>query len=232
MKKRIIYSLLTVFVAFSVFSQENKNSTVVEIMDPSHSGKIFRNSRNSGEKILGTPYFQLMFASAKVENVPQKYFMRYNVFDDQFEFITPKNDTLILDKIDAFNNIAFTGTNKKYTLLNYTNSVEKLVKGYLIEVHSKTGYILYKKENVTFYKGKVAQTSLEKSMPPRYVKADDSYYFKNKEAGIIEFPENKKQLIKLFPDKKQEIEAYVKENKIDFDEENNKKRIIDFLSTL
>jgi hypothetical protein len=85
---------------------------------------------------------------------------------------------------------------------------------------------------VLFYDGKVAKTSLEKDMPARYVKLDNAYYFKCNDQGIIEFPENKKQLLKLFPAKKQEIEVFLKESKVSFSEDYDKVKIIDFLSTL
>ena len=69
-------------------------------------------------------------------------------------------------------------------------------------------------------------------MPPRFVKSENEYYFKNKENTITEFPDSKKKLIKLFPDKKSNIETFIKDNKIDFDLDSDKKRIIDFLSSM
>jgi hypothetical protein len=102
----------------------------------------------------------------------------------------------------------------------------------LIEFYTKGNYTLYIKEKVTYYSGKVAKTTLEKDMPERYVKADNGYYFKNKEAGIIEFPDSKKQLIKLYLDKKQEIETFIKETKVSFSEDYDRIKIIDFLATL
>ena len=48
--------------------------------------------------------------------------------------------------------------------------------------------------------------------------------------GISEFPGSKKELIKLFPDKKQSIEAFFKEQKISFDKEADMIKIVDFLA--
>lgn len=45
-----------------------------------------------------------------------------------------------------------------------------------------------------------------------------------------EFPENKKGLIKLFPDKKEVFETFLKENKINFSDENDLKKLIDLIS--
>lgn len=233
MKKDIVSALLLFVIVFSVNAQVDLQFANLDaIMMNQGASKVYRNSKNGQGKIEGTPYNQQMFAIAKVENVTQKYYMRYNVYNDEFEFITPKNDTLVLDRINDFSKITFVGTNKKYVLLDYINSSGKLVKGYLIDLHSKGSSALYTKEKVSFYDGKIAKTSLEKDMPARFVKSENEYYFKNKENAIIEFPDGKKQLTKLFPDKKSNIETFFKENKIDFDLDSDRKKIIDFLSSM
>ena len=117
-------------------------------------------------------------------------------------------------------------------LVDYTTSGGKAAKGYLMESHSKGNCTLYTKERVLFYDGKIAKTSLEKDMPARYAKSDNEYYFTTKEHGIVEFPESKKQLIKLYPDKKQEIESFLKETSASFNEDLGRMKIIDFLSTI
>ena len=232
-KNILIASVLILSIVSSSHAQVDLQfGNIDAIMMNQGASKVFRNSKNNGNKIQGTPYLQQMFAIAKVENVNQKYFMRYNAFADEFEFITPKNDTLVLDKIKDFSNITFTGINKKYTLVDYVNIGGKSVKGYLIDYYSKGNCTLYVQERVLFYDGKIAKTSLEKEMPARYVKSDNAYYFKCNDQGIIEFPENKKQLLKLFPTKKQEIEVFLKESKVSFNEDYDKVKIIDFLSTL
>jgi hypothetical protein len=233
MKKLQVIKILTLFLVYAAHAQVNLQSANIDaIMMNQGASKIFRNSKGQSADIQGTPYLQKMFGLAKVENVTQKYYMRYNVYEDEFEFITPKNDTLILDKIKDFSRITFTGTNKKYVLVDYTNRGGKYTKGYLIDLYTNGSYNLFLKENISFHSGKIAKTSLEKDMPARYSKSDNTYYFKNKDNGIIEFPETKKQLTKLFPDKKDAIESFIRENKIEFDVESDRIKIINFLTTL
>ena len=215
---------------FLTYSQENSK---VEINTDGARlvGNTFIN-HSKKEKPNGSPYNIKSFAPAKVENVSQKTMMRYNVYSDELEFITDKNDTLILDKIDDFSNIVFSGTNKKYMLVNYTSSNGKFERGYLISFYDKRDFLLLKKENIRLYEGKVAKTSLEKDMPAKYVKADDTYFLKIKDGAIIEFPDSKKQLIKLFPEKKQSIETFLKEKTISFNEAADLIKIIDFLAAM
>lgn len=227
MKKYVCTAMFSLtFIALS-FAQDKKDAQEGRII-----GTTIINRNAKGNKVLGSPYLQKMFASAKVQNIAQNTNMRYNVYTDEFEFISTKSDTLIMDKIEDFGTVTFNGSNKKYVLSSYTNSKNKLAYGYLVQLYEKGGFALFQKENVDFYEFKPAKTSLERDMPARYEKGSDTYYLKNKEAGISEFPDGKKALIKLFPDKKAAIEAFVKENKIAFDEKADMIRIIDFLATL
>lgn len=193
--------------------------------------KTSKYNSNLKTKIVGSPYTQKMFAQAKVGTVEQKNFMRYNVFNDEFEFISAQKDTLILDKIEDFGTIVFPETNKKFQLVTYTNSKNKLFYGYLQNLKENNGFAIFKKENIQYVDGKIAKTSMEVNMPAKYVKMDDTFFLKNKDKGTSEFPENKKGLLKFFPDKKDAIESFLKENKIDFDSESDLMKIIDFIAT-
>lgn len=224
MKKIAVLLFVILLFTIPVFSQDNSESAKV-------IGNSYINPSRLQNKPQGSPYLQKMFASAKIESLNLKAFMRYNVFEDNFEFITSKNDTLILDKIEDFSTIIFSGNNKKYNLSQYTNSKNKLFNGYLICLSEKGNFTLFKKETIAFFEEKLAKTSLESDMPAKYSKSSDFYFFKNNDNGVIEFPDSKKQLIKLFPDKKESIENFLKENKIDFSEESGMIQIINFLAT-
>ncbi len=156
--------------------------------------KTSKYNSNLKTKIVGSPYTQKMFAQAKVGTVEQKNFMRYNVFNDEFEFISNQKDTLILDKIEDFGTIVFPETNRKFQLVTYTNSKNKLFYGYLQNLKENNGFALFKKENIQYVDGKIAKTSMEVNMPAKYVKMDDTFFLKNKDKGTSEFPENKKGL--------------------------------------
>jgi hypothetical protein len=136
-----------------------------------------------------------------------------------------------MDKIEDFATVTFGGTNKKYVLIPYTNTKNQLTYGYLIALYEKDNIALFQKENINYYEGKKAKTSLEKDMPSRYTKTDDSYFLRVKDA-TAEFPGGKKDLIKLFPDKKSEIETWIKANKVSFSDRADMIKIVDFLATL
>ena len=224
--KNIIVILLITLVAQNVNSQLLK-----EIQHPDIAGLIFRKPKISGYAIQGSPYIVSKFEPVKVVNIIEQALMRYNVFKDEFEFISTKSDTLILDKIADFNNLNFVATNTKYKLLNYLNLDDKYQFGYLITVYEKGNFGLFKKENITLTEEKIAKTSLEKDMPAKYYQTGNTYFLKYNDK-IQEFPSNKKRLVKIFPDKKEAIETFVKENKIDFDKDVDKIKVVDFLTSM
>jgi len=180
------------------------------------------------QKPLGLPYFNKAFSLAKVDDSDNKFPLRYNAYSDEFEFLNSKNDTLVLEKTDAYSKIIYVGSNKKYVLVNYPNYTGKNYIGYLVEQYQKNNWAVLKRERISFYPGKKAKTSLENDMPAKYNKEKEDFYLRKNDGSIVEFPESKKQLSKLFPDKKDAIEVFVKEQKIDFEYDQNK--IIDFLA--
>lgn len=232
MKNSVI--LFFVFATSSlIFSQKEQrtgrqpNSFWVQL----GTGIIYAPRETAGVVITGTPYVNKNFADVNVAQLDLTAKMRYNVYEDEFEFITPKNDTLILDKKETFANLEFIDTKTKYFLTNYTNEDNRIVLGYLIDLYQKGNFGLFKKNNILIQEEKVAKTTLEANMPAKYYNASSTYFLKN-DKNFIKFPESKKQLVKIFPDKKETIEKFLKENKIDFDITEEKIKIVDFLSTL
>jgi hypothetical protein len=232
MKKfKIIYTILTLLISIQVFSQLDARTGSNEgvVRGSNIKGGIYRNKSAFQVKPLGSPYNSTNFQEVKVEHVIEKAKMRFNIYNDEFEFILPTKDTLILDKTDDFNNLIFVQTNVKYRLVNYTNVDLKNVYGYLIETYQKGAYNLFKKERIQYNEEKIARTSLETNMPAKFYKIKSLYFLSSK--GITkEFPTSRKKLTNLFPDKKEVIEKFLKENKIDFDSETDLKKLIDLIA--
>lgn len=223
--KKILALLLAVLLSITTNAQ-NKDVSGRKI-NP-YNVHITGMDRFVAQKPEGSPYLNKAFSLAKIDDTEAKFPMRYNAYTDEFEFLNSKNDTLVLDKTAAYAKITFSGSNKKYILNNYINFTGKDYTGYLIEQYQKNKWACLKRERVGFYPGKKAKTSLENDMPAKYFAEKEDFYLKKPDGAVVAFPESKKQLIKLFPDKKEAIETFVKEQKIDFEYDKNK--IIDFLA--
>lgn len=230
MKKLFALTAITALFSLSAQSQAFQNSEEGRLLDDYDMASRGRIIHKVPAKTMGSPYLNKSFLPAKVGNVTKGAFMRYDAYNDEFEFINAKNDTLVLNKEEKFSNITFTHTNTKYQLVDYTNKKGTETNGYLIWLHDNKGFTLFKKQNITFTSEQVAERPFEPSSPAKFEQTKDSYYFKNSDKGIALFPSSKKALIKLFPEKKTEIEAFIKQNDIDFDKESDMSKIIDFLA--
>lgn len=232
MKTQLLKLIFFIFVINQSNAQNRGVNFRYEVLDPNHAGKLFKNPDQEMEKPKGSPYIVSKFLDAKVATVSQIAKMRYNTFSDEFEFITATNDTLVLDKIQDFDNILFSHNNQNYRLLDYKNENKTSTRGYLITLFESEKLALFKKEIILLSEAKIAKTSLEMNMPAKYQIQDPSYFLKIQNNEIVLFPKNKKELFKLYIDKKDKVETFLKEQKIDLKNEKDLIETVTFLATL
>lgn len=182
-------------------------------------------------ELIGSPYVNKVFMVAKVENIKGIVPMRYNAYSDEFEFLDDKNDTLVLLKNKTFDNIVFTAKQTNYRLVDYTNKDGEEIKGYLISLVSKNGFTLFKKQKISYNPEKPSRNTYEKTISANFSTDKEIYYLKHNDEEIIEFPSSKKALLKQYPEKKEAIEAFIKENRISFSKEEDLIKLVGFLAS-
>jgi len=227
MKKQIIIATVLLFSSFAN-SQINQDNRI--FFNSISSSPLNRDVIKENAATLGTPYIYKVFLLAKVENVVGTSLMRYDACHDQFEFINTKNDTLILNKDKSFGNITFVNNNVNYLLMDYVNKDNDSVTGYMVLLHANAKYALLKKQNVILEKAREAKTSYDTDTPARFKADKDAYYLKNGDLGTVLFPLTKKGLLKMFPERKDALETFLKENSIDFSKELDLHKVVDFLA--
>jgi hypothetical protein len=226
MKKQFAISIICALVSVSAYCQNHERDRLVDVLNEYALNKQLKYEPS---KVKGSPYLNKMYAPATVSGVTGNAMMRYDVFNDEFEFVNSTRDTLVLNKVEPYNSITFTITNTNYKLVNY-NAKGKATKGYLIWLYEKNNLTLFKKQNIIYTKERMATSGFDKSTPATFDRAEDTYYFKNGNNGISEFPANKKGLLKLFPEKKTELETFFKQNKIDFEKDSDVIKVAGFLA--
>jgi len=183
---------------------------------------------DTSNRIEGSQYIDQTFYSSTFtcisEATPP---IRYNTYKEEMEFMVDgklyylnKNENCEL----TINNITY-----KY-FINYDN---KEGNGYLVNLNKSkdSKYILYKKERVKFVPAFTPGSSYAEEKPPKYV-VDKSKYFIKMQDSLTAFPEKKSELLKLFPNSKEAIELFLKDNKIKFNEDTSLLLLINFLNTL
>lgn len=219
--KRIV--LISMLFAFAV-------SSYAQIIHADHGLEDFYRmkfvkegySNTKYDDIQGSPFLNkefikgelLMSDSTKYIGIP----LRYNIYTDEIEYQGPDESEFALgDKTMAIK-ISFDNHEFKYI-----SSSE--VKSYLEFVVLGKATLL-KKYKVRYVEAEKAK-AYEKSMPARFERGTENYYIEFQD-GKISYVPNNKNIASLFPDKKEEIEKYVKAEKLKLKKEDDLIKLINF----
>lgn len=231
MKKKII-GILTVLLFYPLSGQQAVSLTYNGGMLTAGGAAFKVDSPNSKrgltyDEIQGTPYPDRIFYEAnfiisdksKVETSPA----RYNAYSDQIEF--KKGDEILsLFPDSPFTRVELIPTNQVLVKLN----IDDELKGYAYElVNGKNS--LYKKVKAKFNDFVPAANSYAMDRPANFNILNPTYYIKT-ENSILRNPRSKKDIMENYPDKKDALTAFFKENKIKFDKEEDLKKLVTFLN--
>lgn len=235
MKRFITSAFLIIFYSINAQSYTPPNG-----YQPSYSSALSVNSLGGGhavfgvksensnkvlkyDEIIGSPYFDKQFHLASVATDYEKASVRYNSYLDEIEF-ERDGKPLVLPKEEKFSRIKFSNSNSTIVLLETKDDLT----GYFFELISGSN-ALYKKNKIKFIDAVPALNSYATDRPAIFKILDPVYYIKT-ENGFIKKPKNQKEIIAQFPDKKEALSAFFKENKIKFDKEEDLKKLVTFLN--
>jgi len=180
------------------------------------------------DDIIGTPYSDEIFYKGTVfeNNAPtiKDLFYRYNAFIDNIEvkkkLSDPDSKIFILKKDPNI----LVKLNKEYLIF------DEKINGYYQILFIGNNYKLYKKLYKKYFKPRTAKSSFEKDILATY-KDYPKYYLVNTENEIYEFPDSKNKKLKTFGNKKPEIQKYVKNNRLNINEEDILIKVVRYFDT-
>jgi hypothetical protein len=190
--------------------------------------KINTSKNYSGENITGTPYTTDDFVLGKVIGYKNDYLLRYDAFSDQMHAKRDDGKIVLINK-EIITEVTFNdGT--KYVVFNYTFDGAKK-NGYLEVLSSNSAISLLKKDVINFRPAQKPATGYDQPKPPVFKKARDRYLMSNKKGEVNSF-NKKKDFLQLFPDKKNDIEKFIKSNKIKFTKEKDLIRLVKHIDSI
>ncbi len=223
--KKIIFSILLCGAFTSAFSQQVRYTNVMfgapVILDYviSKSGKNLKY-----DEIIGTPYLNKNFNTAKVAEGYEEVPVRYNSYSDEIQF-QKNNEILALPKEAKFSRVTITSPKQVFVLLNTSDELN----GYFVElVSGKTS--LYKKIKTLFIDAVPAPNSYASDKPASFKSQQPVYYIQTEKGDFIKKPRNQKDIIELFPDKKDSLNDFCKSNKIKFDKDEDLIKLVNFMN--
>lgn len=202
------------FVSFIGFSQTGSN----QILE-----RTTINSYNlQSEGLVGTSYINDDFLPAKLIDGEEIYSMRYNAYKDVFEVERDGEIFYYLPKEFEYP-VTFVGDKKVYQVFSYEEN-NKTTSGFFVVLNKGKNISLLLKEKINFYEEVKAKSELDKYKPPTLKRTIDTFFIGYKNNTSTELPRNKKDFFKLFSSKSNEVESFVKRNKLSF--KNKKEDLI------
>ena len=168
-------------------------------------------------------YVSQEYKPAYVDEFKQRAFLRYNIFDDQMEFVKDAN-IYYLQK-DEGRKVKFAdNTTYKVYNLNGDNHF------FLVHVDGKNS--LVGKLVVKFIEAKKATSGYEQDKPADYKRRKDILYFALDGRGLVKVPTKKKDFYNVFGANSSAVKSYMKKNKLGYKKERDLKKIVNYLNTL
>jgi hypothetical protein len=234
MKKTIILSIF-IFCGNITFSQTfgGTDQTIAPVyynLSTFESNKKFINSYF--KDIVGNPYIFKDFVQSEIVGVKSKMMMRYNAYDDVVEIQKAPNEVYTVSKDPKYNTFLMNFDQFKLRLVNLESEKNVLSYCYLFELASQNNVNLLRKDKINFVEGRLPRNSFDLGNKPKFTTVAYSYYLEGKDKKIIEFPNSKLKLTKLYPKNESEIKKYLKENNIVFTKETDLIKLTLYLSTL
>ena len=212
--KKFISSLFILFIAVS-FSYSQSMYQVREAMD------LFRASKmQSGDwmksltenDIEGSPFLNDEFINGTMYTTSKYQYneipLRYNIFNDNLEFQTPDEKVLAMSTPEIVEKVEMGDYIMAY--VPYSNA-KKIRRGFVIILEEGKAS-LYAKPQI-FYKKPEEPGAYKEAEPAKFIRKSDIHYIRvgKTEAKLVS---TKKEMITAFPDHNEEIESFIKKNKI------------------
>ncbi|RYJ43355.1 hypothetical protein [Flavobacterium beibuense] len=192
-------------------------------------GAIYSKKADS-QPAQGSQYYNEKFLPGKVDDANEVSMIRYNAYSDEIE-VQVNNEILVLQPKDN-QTITLSGDKGAYKYLQFTDKENVSSQRYLIPISENDKVNIYKKENIYLQPEEHPTSGYGSYKAPMYRKKDLEYYIQLNNGDIVYMSTKKKDVTAIIPGKEKEIKNFIKENKIDTDEDEDLKTLGAYLNTL
>ena len=218
---RQIFSLLIAVLAisFTTNAQQIRVNGFEQMLNPTSKAAV----PDEFKAIEHKKYVSQDYKPAYVDDFKQRAFLRYNIYEDQMEFV--KDDNIYYLKKDIGRLVRFSD-NTKYTVKELNGDAQFFL------VHQDGKNILLAKQTVRFIEAKEPETGYDARKPADYKRRKDELYLAKEGKELVSIPRKKKVFYGIFGDKASDIKSYVKKNKLGYKKAKDLKKIIAYYNTL
>lgn len=200
---------------------------------PMHAGgRMISTKKAEAGRPQGSMFVNDNYTYAVQESTGAKLMLRYNAYHDEFEMKNLEtNQAAPLNKV-AGDRLTFNLGKSVYVYTDYIDAKGEPAVGYLNILAETPTATIYKKDKVILQAAVESDNSYKASKPAMYKKGREEFYIRLKDGKITELPDSKKDFAKLFPGKDKEVLDYIKQNKIDLDDQQDLQKLEQLFRTI
>jgi len=200
--------IVLAFVQLCAFSQQLRN----KYGDIYYDANLYGNNYNS---IEGSPYLDSEFKPAKINEISETKFVRFNAFEGKIE-VKEKSGVIVLSDSDSYVITLQDGSNKIYETRNYEDEFGNSQVSFFELLKDHKNYRLYLKQDITLTKAVKAE-GYAKAEPAKFKGPLDTFYvldFIGNSQKLLPIPYRMKSFLTIFPQKHKALKSFIKEHKL------------------
>ena len=167
-------------------------------------------------------YLSQDYKPALVYDIKQQTYLRYNIFDDEMEYV--KENQIYYLKKEIGRTVRF-ADNTTYKVYQKSGSL----KYFLVNVEGKNDLVT--NQIVKFYPKEEPLSGYDRGKSADYKRRNDEFYIATK-SRVIQLPTNKKSFYKFFGPKAAKIKSYLKKNRLSYKKIDDLEKVITYYNTL
>lgn len=183
------------------------------------------------DNVKGSPYLNEKYKLAKFYIGDKSYgniMMRFNTYTSEIELLPEEGEEVgALMKLDG-SRILF--ENKTLALFNYTNEDGDATKEYFLVLNKADNIKLLLRKKCVFSPNEKALTANQADRAAKFTQYN--YFYIVKDGEFFEVNPKKKDVMKVFPDKKNEIKAYIKSEKLKLKNQQDFAKLVDYIARI
>lgn len=226
--KKIIIALTIILAGSNLFAQRSTPEWSIHsrMIDLDEKARSFGLTEAQYEAVIDQAYVNPQFTLSQIyldnKVMKENTLARYNASEDEIEIKNSANATEF-SALAKDPNISVKIGLETYVLVPLKGS--NADGGYFNVLYKGENYDLYKKVTARFVEPKPAATSYSQPTKPSFAKNTTYYMVEN--GSFYELPTGKSKTMSVFNKKKNEINSFVKKNKLDVRKEKDLAKVVE-----
>lgn len=170
-------------------------------------------------------YLTFTYELVTVDDSDIKAHLRYNILDDEMEFVRENNLYYLVKDIGR--KVVFENTKATYKILRFNEKLQ------YFKVLSEGNYTLLAKHRVRYIESRPAESGYDKDKPAKYKRQKDELYLALDQIVLAKLTGIKKsKFMSFFGSRSKEMSTFIKKNKLSYKKTDDIKKIIGYYNSL